>query len=82
VVVNNDKRARLPTRSLVLARKPIIIDYWTCMREARPERFAFEIEKLVSVGYPLRQRKKWAAARPSGSRPDSRGTIFPGNPRS
>ena len=48
--VNNQKRDRLPTRSLVLARKPLIIDYWTCMREAHPERFAFEIEKLVGVG--------------------------------
>ena len=48
--VNNQKRDRLPTRSLVLARKPIIIDYWSCLREAHPERFAFEIEKLVGVG--------------------------------
>ena len=48
--VNNQKRDRLPTRSLVLARKPLIIDYWTCMRKAHPERFAFEIEKLVGAG--------------------------------
>lgn len=48
--VNNEKRDRLPTRSLVLARKPLIIDYWSRMRDAHKSRFDFEIEKLVGTG--------------------------------
>ncbi len=48
-VVNNQKRDRLPSRSLVLKRKECIIYYWTLMRDRHPERFAFEVGRLAGV---------------------------------
>jgi SAM-dependent methyltransferase/SOS-response transcriptional repressor LexA len=47
--VNNQKRDRLPSRSLVLKRKDCMIHYWTLMRDHHPERFAFEVGRLAGV---------------------------------
>ncbi|HNQ88797.1 MAG TPA: methyltransferase domain-containing protein [Verrucomicrobiota bacterium] len=44
---NNDKRDRLPTRSLFKRRKDCIVGYWTLMREGHPDRFVFEIGRLL-----------------------------------
>jgi SOS-response transcriptional repressor LexA len=44
---NHEKRDRLPSRSLVLARKDCIIHYWSLMRQRHPVRFAFEVGKLA-----------------------------------
>ncbi len=43
---NADKRDRLPTRALLLARRDCIIHYWSLMRAQHQIRFAFEVSKL------------------------------------
>ncbi|MEI7733622.1 MAG: methyltransferase domain-containing protein [Verrucomicrobiota bacterium] len=45
--VNNQKRDRLPSRSLLQRRKDCMIDYWSRMRERHQHRFSFEIGKLI-----------------------------------
>ncbi len=44
---NQDKRDRLPSRSLMSSRQSCIIHYWSQMRGVHGERFAFEAERLA-----------------------------------
>jgi SOS-response transcriptional repressor LexA len=44
---NQDKRDRLPSRSVLSSRQSCIIDYWSRMRGVHAERFDFEAERLA-----------------------------------
>jgi len=44
---NQDKRDRLPSRSLLSSRRSCIVDYWSRMRDVHAERFEFEAERLA-----------------------------------
>ena len=44
---NQDKRDRLPSRSVLSSRRSSIIDYWSRMRGVHTERFDFEAERLA-----------------------------------
>jgi SAM-dependent methyltransferase len=44
--VNNSKRDKLPTTSLVKRRKDLIIDYWKLLRSHMPSRFDYEAARF------------------------------------
>lgn len=44
---NQNKRDRLPSRSVLSSRQSCIISYWSRMRDAHDKRFVFEAERLT-----------------------------------
>jgi phage repressor protein C with HTH and peptisase S24 domain len=55
--VNNQKRDKLPSHDLLLARKDCIVDYWEKMYEAFENRFEFESSKFA--GKHAFETKNW-----------------------
>jgi SAM-dependent methyltransferase len=46
--VNHQKRDRLPSRGLFQQRKECVVDCWSRLRDVHPDRFEFEIGKLLT----------------------------------
>jgi HNH endonuclease len=59
--INNEKRDRIPSLTIIRKRKDSIISCWELLRENMPERFTFESRKLIgnSAGDAARTPNDW-----------------------
>lgn len=50
--VNTNKSDRLPERRLLIARRPVMLRYWSALENAYPQRFALDANRLTGQDSP------------------------------